>query len=167
MALAAHMSTKTNAMRILESLGIPFEVREYVVDPDDLSAETVAAKVGLPSQQVFKTLIVRGDRTGFCFAIIPGNMELDSKALAKLTGDRRVEMVPLKDVQTLTGYIRGGVTAMGAKKDFPVYADETLEICDVISISAGQRGVQLLLAPAHYIQAVRPTIGPISKDKTE
>ena len=154
-------------MRILENLAIPFEVREYEVDPDDLSAETVAAKVGLPAEQVFKTLIARGDRNGYCFAIVPGNMELDGKALAKLTGDRRVEMAPLKDVQTLTGYIRGGVTAMGAKKDYPVYADETIEICDVISISAGQRGVQLLLSPADYVRAVKATIGPIAKDKAE
>ena len=161
------LAAKTNAMRILEGLGIPFEVREYEVDPEDLSAETVAAKVGLPPEQVFKTLIVRGDRNGFCFAIVPGNMELDGKALAKLTGDRRVEMAPLKDVQTLTGYIRGGVTAMGAKKDYPVFADETIEICDVISISAGQRGVQLLLSPGDYLRAVSATIGPIAKDKSE
>ncbi len=161
------MVGKTNAMRILESLAISFEVREYQVDPDDLSAESVAAKVGLPPEQVFKTLIVRGDRHGLCFAIIPGNMELDPKALAKLTGDRRVDMVPLKDVQTLTGYIRGGVTAMGAKKDFPVFADETLEICDIISVSAGQRGVQLLLNPADYVRAVGATLGPIAKDKPE
>ena len=161
------MAAKTNAIRILEGLGIRFEVREYEFDPEDLSAETVAAKVGLPSEQVFKTLIVRGDRNGLCFAVVPGNMELDGKALAKLTGDRRVEMVPLKDVQALTGYIRGGVTAMGAKKDFPVYADETIEICDVMSISAGQRGMQILLAPADYIRAVKATIGPIAKDKSE
>lgn len=159
------MAAKTNAMRIFEGLSIPFAVREYPVDPGDLSAESVATKVGLPPEQVFKTLIVRGDRNGFCFAIIPGNMELDGKALAKLTGDRRIDMVPLKDVQPLTGYIRGGVTAMGAKKDFPVFADETLEICDVISISAGQRGVQLLIAPADYIRAVNATLGPIAKDK--
>jgi len=160
------LATKTNAMRILEGLGLAYEVREYEVDPEDLSAETVAAKVGLPAEQVFKTLVVRGDRNGLFFAVVPGNMELDPKALAKLTGDRRVEMVPLKDVQPLTGYIRGGVTAMGAKKDFPVYADETIEICDIISISAGQRGVQILLAPADYIRAVRATVGPIAKDKS-
>lgn len=152
-------------MRILEGLGIPFQVREYEVDPDDLSAESVAAKIGLPPEQAFKTLIVRGDRNGFCFAIVPGNMELDGKALAKLSGDRRIDMVPLKDVQSLTGYIRGGVTAMGAKKDYPVYADETIEICDIISVSAGQRGVQILMAPADYIKAVKATIGPIAKDK--
>jgi Cys-tRNA(Pro)/Cys-tRNA(Cys) deacylase len=159
------LAAKTNAIRILDGLGIPFDVREYEVDPEDLSAETVAVKVGLPPEQVFKTLIVRGDRNGFCFAVVPGNMELDPKALAKLTGDRRIEMAPLKDVQMLTGYIRGGVTAMGAKKDYPVFADETIEICDLISISAGQRGIQLLLAPADYIRAVKATIGPIAKDK--
>ena len=159
------LAAKTNAMRILETLAIPFEVREYEVDPQHLSAETVAAKVGLPPEQVFKTLIVRGDRNGYCFAIVPGNMELDAKALAKLSGDRRVEMAPLKDVQALTGYIRGGLTAMGAKKDYPVFADETLEICDVISISAGQRGVQLLMKPADYVRAVSATLGPIAKEK--
>jgi Cys-tRNA(Pro)/Cys-tRNA(Cys) deacylase len=161
------LAAKTNAIRILEGLGLQFEVREYEFDPEDLAAETVAAKVGLPAEQVFKTLIVRGDRNGLCFAIVPGNMELDGKALAKLTGDRRVEMVPLKDVQALTGYIRGGVTAMGAKKDYPVYADETIEICDVISISAGQRGLQLLMTPGDYVRAVKATIGPIAKDKSE
>ena len=159
------LAIKTNAMRILEGLGIPFEVRQYEVDPDDLSAQTVAAKIGLPASQVFKTMIVRGDLNGFCFAVVPGDTELDQKALAKLTGDRRVEMTPLKDVQTLTGYVRGGVTAMGAKKDYPVYADETIEICDVISISAGQRGLQILLKPADYIRAVGATVGPIAKDK--
>jgi len=152
-------------MRILEGLRIQFEVLEYEVDPDDLSAESAAAKVGLPAEQVFKTLVVRGDRKGLCFAVVPGNMELDGKALAKLTGDRRAEMVALKEVQPLTGYIRGCVTALGAKKDFPVYADETIEICDVISISAGQRGVQILLRPADYLRAVGAVVGPIAKEK--
>jgi Cys-tRNA(Pro)/Cys-tRNA(Cys) deacylase len=156
---------KTNAARILDEMGIPYELREYDVDPDDLSAETVAAKVGLPPEQVFKTLVVRGDRNGHCFAIVPGNAELDPKALAKLTGDRRLEMAPLKEVQPLTGYIRGGVTSLGAKKPFPVFADETLEICDVISISAGMRGLQILLKPADYVRAVRPMFGPIAKEK--
>ncbi|HEY3741224.1 MAG TPA: Cys-tRNA(Pro) deacylase [Bryobacteraceae bacterium] len=154
-------------MRILESLGLSFEVREYEVDLEDLSAESVAAKVGLPPEQVFKTLLARGDRNGLCFAVIPGNMELDPKALAKLSGDRRVEMAALKDVQPLTGYVRGGVTAMGAKKDYPVFADETIEICDVISISAGRRGLQILMSPADYIRATNATVGPIAKDKSE
>lgn len=156
---------KTNAMRILEGMGIPFEVREYEVDPEDLSAETVAAKVGLPPEQVFKTLVARGDRNGVCLAVIPGNYELDFKGLAKLSGDRKSDIVPLKEVQPLTGYIRGGVTALGCKKDYPVFADELVEICDVISISAGMRGVQILIKPADYIRAVNATVGPIAKEK--
>lgn len=160
------LATKTNAMRILEGMGVLFETREYEVDPDDLSAETVAAKIGLPAEQVFKTLLARGDRNGLLFAVVPGNAELDPKAIARLSGDRKVELVPLKEVQPLTGYIRGGVTALGAKKDYPVYADETLEICDVISISAGQRGIQLLLAPADYIRATGAIVGPVAKDKS-
>src|SRR5690349_16017647 len=131
---------KSNAVRLLEERKIPYKLREYDVDPNDLSAETVAEKIGLPPDQVFKTLVVRGDRNGVCFAVVPGNAELDLKTLAKLSGDRRVEMVPLKDVQPLTGYIRGGVTAIAAKKEFPVYLDETAILFDVISISAGVRG---------------------------
>jgi Cys-tRNA(Pro) deacylase len=99
---------KTNATRILDSMGIRYQLVEYAVDPNDLSAETVARKVGLPPEQVFKTLVVRGDRGGVCLAVIPGNQELDGKALARLTGDRHVEVAALKDVTTLTGYIRGG-----------------------------------------------------------
>lgn len=156
---------KTNATRILDSLGIRYELREYEVDPDRLAAEMVAAKIGLPAEQVFKTLVARGDRSGVLMAVIPGNQELDPKALARLSGDRRVELVPLKDVQSLTGYIRGGVTVLGAKKAFPVYADETLELVDVISISAGVRGTQILLSPANYIRAVNPILGPIARDK--
>lgn len=156
---------KTNAARMLDSLGIRYELREYDVDPDDLSAETVAAKVGLPAEQVFKTLVVRGDRNGVALAVIPGNTEVDAKALARLTGDRRVEMVPLRDVQPLTGQIRGGVTAIGQNRGYPVWLDETAEICDVIAVSAGVRGTQILLAPADYISAVNSRIGAIAKDK--
>jgi len=124
---------KTNATRILESLGIRYEQREYQVNPDDLAAETVAAKIGMPPEQVFKTLVVRGDRGGVYLAVIPGNSELDTKSLARITGDRRIELASLKEVQPLTGYIRGGVTALGGKKDYPVYIDETAQLFDVIS----------------------------------
>jgi Cys-tRNA(Pro)/Cys-tRNA(Cys) deacylase len=157
---------KTNAVRLLDTLNIPYELRNYEVDPDDLAAETVAAKIGLPSGQVFKTLLARGDRNGPCFAVIPGNAELDYKALAKLTDDRKIELVHLKEVQPLTGYIRGGVTVLGAKKDYPVYADETIELWDVISISAGVRGTQILIAPADYLRVSRATLGAISREKT-
>lgn len=150
-------------MRILEGMQIPFQVREYEVDEDHLDAVTVADKVGLPPEQVFKTLLVRGDRNGCCFVVIPGNMELDFKALAKVSGDRKVEMVPLKEVTPLTGYIRGGVTVLGAKKEYPVYVDFTVELWDVISVSAGQRGIQLFVSPADYLRAVQGTTGEIAR----
>ncbi len=146
---------KTNAARLLDSLGIAYELRTYEVDPEDLAAETVAAKIGLPPEQVFKTLLARGDRNGPCFAVIPGNYELDYKKLAALSGDRKIELVALKEVQPLTGYIRGGVTVLGAKKDYPVFADETIELWDVISISAGVRGTQILISPGRLLLRCR------------
>ena len=156
---------KTNAVRLLDSLRVPYELCEYAVDPVDLAAESVAAKIGLPAEQVFKTLLARGDRNGPCFAVIPGNYELDLKALAKLSGDRKVELVPLKQVQPLTGYIRGGVTVLGAKKDFPVFVDETMELWDVVSISAGVRGTQVLVAPRDYLQITNAALGEIAVAK--
>jgi Cys-tRNA(Pro)/Cys-tRNA(Cys) deacylase len=157
---------KTNAVRILEGLGIGYELREYEVDPEDLAAETVARKIGFPPEQVFKTLLAHGDRNGPCFAVIPGNYELNLKALAEARGDRKVHLVPLKEVQPLTGYIRGGVTALGAKKEFPVVLDELSEIFDVISVSAGVRGTQILISPADYIRATHATITAIASEKT-
>ena len=156
---------KTNAARFLDRLGIEYELREYEVDPDDLSAETVAAKVGLPPEQVFKTLVLRGDRGGICFAVVPGNAEVDAKALARLTGDRRIEMAPLKEVQPLTGQIRGGVTAVGQTRGYPVFVDETVILFDMISVSAGVRGTQILLQPEAYLKAVSGTIGAIAREK--
>ena len=156
---------KTNAARVLDELGIKYELREYEVDPDDLSAETVAAKIGLPPEQLFKTLAVRGDRNGIFLAVISSNQELDFKALARQAGDRKVDMLPLKEVQAATGYIRGGVTALACKKDYPVYIDELAEICGVISISAGMRGLQILLAPEDYIRAVKARVAAIAKAK--
>jgi len=156
---------KTNAVRMLDAMGVPYELREYDVDPDDLAAETVAVKIGMSPEQVFKTLLARGDRNGPCFAVIPGNYELDLKALAKLSGDRKVELVPLKEVQPLTGYIRGGVTVLGAKKAFPVFVDETIELWDVVSVSAGVRGTQVILAPANYLRVTKATVGEVAKEK--
>jgi Cys-tRNA(Pro)/Cys-tRNA(Cys) deacylase len=153
---------KTNAVRLLEEMGIAHELRAYDVDPDDLTAQTVAAKIGLPAEQVFKTLVARGDRHGVCFAVVPGDCRLDPKALAKLTGDRKVETVPLKEVQPLTGYVRGGVTVLGAKEPYPVYAAETIELFEVVSVSAGTRGLQILLAPAAYLRATGARLGPIA-----
>jgi Cys-tRNA(Pro)/Cys-tRNA(Cys) deacylase len=157
--------TKTNAARQLDALGIEYEIREYVVDESDLSAESVARKVGMPPEQVFKTLVAKGDRNGVCFAVIPGDVQLDLKALARLSSDRKIDTVPLKDVQPLTGYIRGGVTALAAKKAYPVYVDETIELFDSISISAGIRGAQLILAPADYLRVTQGTPGALTKPK--
>jgi Cys-tRNA(Pro)/Cys-tRNA(Cys) deacylase len=157
---------KTNAMRLLDAMGISYATRDYPVDPDDLSAETVAAKLALPVEQVFKTLVVKGDRGGVCMAVIPGSDELDLKALAKMSGHRKVEMAPLSEVQPLTGYIRGGVTVLGAKKDYDVYLDETAHLWDVISISAGVRGTQILISPDDYIKATKAIIGAISRPKS-
>ncbi len=157
---------KTNAVRVLENMGVRYQLREYEVDPDDLSAETVAAKVGLPPEQVFKTLVVRGNRNGVALAVIPGNAELDGKALARLTGDRDVRLVPLKDVQPLTGYIRGGVTALGLRHPYPVYVDEVIELFDIVAVSAGVRGTQVVLAPGDYLRAVEGRVGNISRMKS-
>lgn len=156
---------KTNAARLLDRLGIAYELREYEVDEDDLTAETVARKIGLPLEQVFKTLVVRGERHGVLLAVVPADGELDPKALARLADDRRVELVPLKEVQPLTGYIRGGVTALACKKDYPVFVDEQVELCDVISVSAGVRGTQILLSPQDYLRATNGTVGAISRTK--
>lgn len=157
--------SKTNACRILDALGVHYETRDYEVDPNDLAAESVAAKINMPPEQVFKTLAVRGDRNGVCVAVIPGNYELDFKALAHLTGDKKIEMVQLKEVLNITGYIRGGVTALGMKKDYPVFIDETMQLWDIVSVSAGQRGTQIILAPDDYVRAVKGTYGDISRPK--
>jgi Cys-tRNA(Pro)/Cys-tRNA(Cys) deacylase len=146
---------KTNGARFLEGLGIPFELREYEVDPEDLSAITVAKKIGMPPEQVFKTLLTTGGANIYRFAVIPGDAELDFKKLARAAGLRKAEMVPLKDVQPLTGYIRGGVTVFGSRKPFPAYIDETAILFDRISVSAGARGTQLILSPEDYLRAAQ------------
>ncbi|HEX4748395.1 MAG TPA: Cys-tRNA(Pro) deacylase [Bryobacteraceae bacterium] len=156
---------KTNAARLLDELKIPYELREYEVDLNDLAAESVAQKIGMPAEQVFKTLVLRGDRNGVMFAVVPGDSELNLKALAKVSGDRKVELVPLKEVQPLTGYIRGGVTALAGKKDYPVYLDGTAILFDRISVSAGVRGTQIILHPDAYAKITRAITGEIAMPK--
>jgi Cys-tRNA(Pro)/Cys-tRNA(Cys) deacylase len=156
---------KTNAARLLDQMAIHYELREYEVDPDDLAAETVAAKIGLQPEQVFKTLVARGDRNGVCLAVIPGDQELNPKALAATAGERKIHLVPVKELQSLTGYIRGGVTALAAKRDFPVFVDETIELFDVVSISAGVRGTQILISPADYLRATKGRLAPFAEPK--
>ena len=154
---------KTNAARILDAASIRYELREYEVDEDDLSAPRVAEKIGMPPEQVFKTLVARGDRNGVLMACIPANTELDLKALAAASGNKKVELVAVKEVLPLTGYIRGGVSPIGGKKPYPFYLDETAILWDVISISAGIRGCQLILAPEPLIYLLDATCVEISK----
>ena len=156
---------KTNAVRLLDTLGVQYKLREYDIDPAALEAVAAARKIGLPPEQVFKTLVVRGDRNGVCLAVVPANMELDEKALAQLTGDRKMELAPLKEVQPLTGYIRGGVTALACKREYPVFVDETVELFDAISVSAGARGMQIVLKPGDYLAAVNGVVGGIARNK--
>jgi Cys-tRNA(Pro)/Cys-tRNA(Cys) deacylase len=144
---------KTNAARILDELQIKYELKTYPVDEEHLDAVHVAKEVGMPPEQVFKTLCVRGDKTGVIFAVIPGNGELDLKTLAKTSGNKRCEMVHLKEVLPLTGYIRGGCSPLGAKKKYPVFMDETCRMFDCIAVSAGMRGMQILAAPGDLIRA--------------
>src|ERR1700744_3119413 len=156
---------KTNAARYLDPLHISCQLRDYALDIEDFSAIIVAEKIGLPPEQVFKTLLCVTSDKEHVFAVVPGNAELDFKKLAHAAGARKAEMVSLKDIQPLTGYIRGGVTVFGAKKDFPVFVDETMELFDLISVSAGQRGVQVLLSPGDYLRAAQATVTALTKDQ--
>ncbi|MDA8220444.1 Cys-tRNA(Pro) deacylase [Desulfosporosinus sp.] len=156
------MSHKTNAARILDKGRIPYELKEYVVDESDLSAVTVAQKVGLSIEQVYKTLVARGDKTGIIVACIQGNHELHLKGLATLSGNKKVEIVTLKEVQPLTGYIRGGVSPIGMKKSYPVFIDLAVTKQEKISVSAGLRGLQLFLSPNDLISITKAQLGTIS-----
>jgi Cys-tRNA(Pro)/Cys-tRNA(Cys) deacylase len=159
-------SAKTNAARLLDSLSIRYELRAYEVDPNDLTAISVAHKIGMPPEQVFKTLLAQTTGSGkaeHVFAVIPGDTELDLKKLAQAAGAKKAELASLKEVEPLTGYIRGGVTVMAAKKPFPAFADETIELFDLISVSAGQRGLQLLLSPADYLRATQASLADLTK----
>lgn len=156
---------KTNAARALDALGIDYTLRSYEVDEDDLSAETAARKLGLPAERVWKTLCVRADDRAVLLAVIPAGLELDPKKLARAAGRRAVAPVPQRELNALTGYIRGGVTALACKKPYPVYLDETALLLDQISVSAGQRGLQLVLHPLDYARAVGASQADITRQK--
>jgi len=158
---------KTNAARLLDGMGISYELRSYVVDAEDLTAISVATEVGLPPEQVFKTLLTETPSGDHLFAVVPGDAELDLKKLAQTAGVKKAELASLKNVEPLTGYIRGGVTVMGAKKPFPAFADETIELFDVVSVSAGLRGLQIVLAPGDYLRATEATIADLTKAPTK
>lgn len=157
---------KTNAMRQLERAGIPFRTIEYDVDEADLSVENTARKLGMAAETVFKTIIVRGDRTGPLFALIPGGAVLDEKRLASASGNKRVDVVPLKEVHELTGYIRGAVTVLAAKKAYAVYIDETAELWDTVGISGGRRGLEIVLRPVDLVRIAEARLADIARPAT-
>jgi Cys-tRNA(Pro)/Cys-tRNA(Cys) deacylase len=143
----------TNALRLVKALGIEVKTAEYAVDEDDLSAQAAAAKLGMDLDRIFKTLVIVGDKSGPFMCVIPGSAELDLKKTAKASGNKAVSLLPLKELESLTGYQRGGCSPVGSKKKLPVYLDETAQLWDWVSVSAGARGLQMLLAPADLIEA--------------
>lgn len=154
---------KTNAARLLDTLSIPYELRAYEIDLEDLSARTVARKIGLPPEQVFKTLLTESPIGDQVFALVPGDQVLNLRKLAQVSGHKKLGLTPLNQVQPLTGYLRGAVTVLAARKLFPIFTDESIELHDIISISAGQRGLQLLVAPADLLRAFSATLADLSK----
>ena len=153
---------KTNASRILDKLKIPYEILEYEVDKQDLGAENAAKKMSQPLKQVFKTLVIRGDRTGILVACIPGGGGLNLKALASISGNKKVEMIHLKEIKSLTGYIRGGVSPLAMKKNYPAYIDESAFQFPFIIFCAGVRGLQLKVNPNDLLKAIRLISGKIT-----
>ncbi len=154
---------KTNAVRILENLKIPFDLIEYEVDEGLLSAEDAAVKTGVPEEQTFKTLCVRGDRTGVMMVCLPAGTELDFKALSSASGNKRTELVPLKEVQPLTGYVRGGCSPLGTKKKYPVIIDESACDFDYITVNAGQRGLLFRIRPEDLVSVAGAQTAGISR----
>jgi Cys-tRNA(Pro)/Cys-tRNA(Cys) deacylase len=154
---------KTNACRALDRLGFAYELKEYSYSPADLNAEKIAADVGLPPSQVFKTLCLRADDQDIVLAVVPADRELDLKAAAACAGKKSLKPVAVKELLGLTGYIRGGVTALACRKPYPVIADQSISRHSFVSVSAGKRGLQLWLAPADYLAATRATVGDLSR----
>ena len=147
-------NTKTNVMRLLDKAKIKYESKEYPVDENDLSGSHAADLLGVDHGSVFKTLVLKGEKTGFLVCCIPVDGEVDLKKAAKAAGDKKVEMLPMKDLLATTGYIRGGCSPIGMKKRFPTYLHPSAFDYEVIAVSAGQRGVQVLLSPADLVDFV-------------
>lgn len=147
---------KTRAAQALDKLGIPYEIREF--DEEELGADEVAEKLQIPLVQVFKTLVVRGDRTGVILACLPGTLTLSLKALARVSGNRKVEMVEKDEILRLTGYIRGGVSPLGGKKDYPVFLNQSALEQSIVSVSAGMRGMQVFLTPPDLLRATQAKV---------
>lgn len=159
------MSEKTNAMRVLESEGIAYRVRAYELEQEDLLADRAAEALSMAPEQVFKTLVVLGDRTGPMLVLVPAGTEIDLRSLAQATGDKRVEMAAQRHVLGLTGYERGAVTPLAMAKSYPVWIDETVDLWDEVGISAGQQGLEILLAPRDLLRATRARTADIARSR--
>ena len=153
---------KTNAARLLDKAGVPYKLIPYEFDENDLAAQHVADSLGQDIARVFKTLVLHGDRTGHVVCVVPGNAEVDLKALAKASGNKKVEMIPMKDLLSVTGYIRGGCSPVGMKKRFPTYFHTTALYFDTIYVSAGVRGLQLEIAPSDLIGFVGASVADVA-----
>ncbi len=156
------MSEKTNAARMLDRLKIKYELVEYTVDPDNLAADHVAEELGEHIEQVYKTLVLRGDKTGIIVCVVAGNREVDLKKAAKASGNKKVEMIAMKELLPLTGYIRGGCTAIGMKKHYPTYISEEAQHFPFIYVSAGKRGLQLKLSPLDLAKAAQASFAEVA-----
>lgn len=154
---------KTNAARLLDARGVSYELAEYEVDENDLSAQTLAKKIGQNIEQIFKTLVLRGDKNGVFVVVIPGNAEVDLKKAAKISGNKSAAMVQQKELLGLTGYIRGGCSPLGMKKPYPVFIDESCLLYDTIFISAGQRGLQLKINPRDLIGVIDSVVSDVTE----
>lgn len=154
---------KTNAARLLDAKGIGYELTEYEVDESDLSATSLAIKIGQNIDQIFKTLVLRGDKTGVFVVVVPGNSEVNLKKAAKISGNKSVAMVHQKELLGLTGYIRGGCSPLGMKKPYPIYIDESCLLFDFIFVSAGQRGLQLKLNPEELVKTTEAIVGDVTE----
>ncbi|HHT91169.1 MAG TPA: Cys-tRNA(Pro) deacylase [Firmicutes bacterium] len=149
---------KTNAARLLDSLGIEYELLQYEVDEEDLSAEHVAKQLDLPGEQVFKTMVLRGDRNGVFVCCVPGNGELDLKRVARLTKNKQADLIPQKEILPVTGYVRGGCSPLAMRKRYPTFVDASALRYDYIVVSGGLRGLQIKVGPADLIAATQATV---------
>lgn len=156
---------KTNAARLLDKAGIEYELVPYAVDENDLAATHIAEQLGEPIEQVFKTLVLEGDRTGHFVCVIPGNAEVDLKAAAKVSGNKKCDLIPVKELLPLTGYIRGGCSPVGMKKQFPTYFHESVLGYDYVYVSAGMRGLQFKIAPEALLKYVRAVTAYLVSEK--
>lgn len=150
--------TKTNVLRLLDAAGVPYRTAEYAFDENDLNGMHAAEGIGMPPEQIFKTLVARGERCGYAVFCIPVCCELDLKKAAKAAGDKKIDLIPVRDLLSVTGYIRGGCSPIGMKKKFPTYPEETAELYEEIGVSAGCRGCQVLLNPGDLIDYVNPIV---------